>query len=488
MKAFGGALSLHGTKLLQQTPRSSVPWDFDVVIIVSGYGGSICAARLAMAKRPKVRLAVLERSREWIPGTFGDTLRQNSKESRFKLPGMNRNTVDNPIGLMNVMQNEDVNVLSRNGLGGTSLINANVTIRPDRECFEQTCWPTALRDRGVLEPYFNLASRELRVQTEASDASPKARAQRLAARQLAASGAHLEPADPAVTRGRPCAGGGSEAIVNRQGLIQRACIDCGDCNSRCNVGAKNTLAMNYLPLARRYGAEIYTHTEVVRLQKVDGYYRVHFKNYAEGHFGTYQTTCGTITSRLVILDAGRIGSSEILLRSRGSGMEFSERLGQQRNMNGDAVGFIRNSQHLLNSAASNAYPNEGGLVGPTIQTNLTYPNRPDLSQRVLIQDGSVIRSYANLLGALMLDMDFDRTRIMLGMGHDGANGRVVLRGDGYGTVKWPGLKECSDRRLIRKEFAKVAEAHGGNYKYLKVWLFRRICGYRPAQNRVCISK
>lgn len=51
---------------------------------------------------------------------------------------------------MNVMQNDEVNVLSGNGLGGTSLINANVTIRPDRDCFEQTCWPSAVRMRSSI--------------------------------------------------------------------------------------------------------------------------------------------------------------------------------------------------------------------------------------------------------------------------------------------------------------------------------------------------
>ncbi len=219
-------------KLLHQAPRTAVPWLFDVVIIGSGYGGSICAARLAAAKRPDVRIAVLERGREWIPGTYGDTLRQNSKESRFKLLGPNRDSIDNPVGLMNVMRNDEVDVLSGNGLGGSSLINANVAIRPDQECFQLGDWPAALSDRTVLEPYFDLAAWELGVQTEATDASPKAKAQRQAAEALVACGARLESAALAITRGKGCSV--DDAIVNRQGLIQRACIDCGDCNTGCN--------------------------------------------------------------------------------------------------------------------------------------------------------------------------------------------------------------------------------------------------------------
>ena len=464
MRPFGGALSRHGRRLLQAAPPRNVPWDFDAVVVGSGYGASICAARLAMARRPGVRLAVIERGKEWVPGTFGDTLNKKLGESRFRLLGPRRNTVSNPVGLVNVVQNDEVNVLSGNGLGGSSLINANVAIRPDRECFERMRWPAALRDRAVLDPYYDRAAWELGVQTECVDHTLKAKAQRLAAQRLAGCGANFEMASLTITRATGCG-----VVFNRQGIRQRGCIDCGDCASGCNVGAKNTLAMNYLPLARRYGAEIYTHTEVCRVQKLDGYYRVYFKTYTPGRRGRYEEHTGSVTSRLVILGAGSLGTCEILLRSRGCGMELSNRVGQQWTMNGDAIGFVRKSQNETRSAGVSAYPNRGQLVGPTIQTNLTYPARAEVARRVLIQESSAPRAYANALGALMLDMDMDQTLILLGMGHDGASGRVTLRDDGLAQVKWPGIKESAYRRLIRSEFARVAEAHGGKYKYLRVF-------------------
>ena len=464
MRPLGGSLSQHGRKLLHQAPRTT-PWDFDVVIIGSGYGASICAARLSMASRPGVRLAVLERGREWIPGTFGDTFRQSTRESRFQLLGLNKSTVDNPVGLINAMQNDEVNVLSGNGLGGSSLINANVAIRPDHECFDQVQWPQALRDRHALDPYYDRASWELGAEVEPVDASPKAKSQRLAAANLAGCGASFEPASLTITRSGDCDG----PVINRQGMRQRGCIDCGDCGAGCNVGAKNTLAMNYLPMARRSGAEIYTHTEVIHIEKSGDHYRVHFKNFIPDRRGKFKTVCGSITSRIVILGAGSIGSNEILLRSRGCGMELSDRVGHQWTMNGDALGFVRKSRYLINSAGFGAYHRDGCKVGPTIQTNLTYPHRSDLSQRVLIQDGAVTRAYANILGTLMMDMDFDETLIMLGMGHDGSDGRVVLGEDGLGSVKWPGIKDSPYRKLIRREFAKVAQAHGGQYKYLRIF-------------------
>ncbi len=466
MRQFGGSLSCHGKNLLHQRPRH-VPWNFDVLIIGSGYGASICAARLSMAKRSGVRLGILERGREWIPGTFGDTLGTLTAESRFHLFGKKKNTVDNPVGLVNMMRNDEVNVLSGSGLGGSSLINANVAIRPDRDCFMQPQWPTALHDRRVLDPYYDRAAWELGAAAEPPDMSPKARAQRLAANNLAHTGLNCQQANITVTRVPP---GHEGPIINRQGMRQRGCTGCGDCCSGCNVGAKNTLAMNYLPLAKRFGAEMYTHTEVVRVEKTNGYYRVHFKTHSKNRSGEYVATHGSVTSRVVIVSAGSVGSSEIMLRSRGHGMQLSSRIGFQWTMNGDALGFIRNSKYLINSAGQGAYPTGRQVPsGPTIQTNMTYTNRPRLHDRVLIQDGSISRAYANILGLLMQDMDMDRTMIMLGMGHDGAGGRLTLREDGLGKISWKGIKDSAYRAKIRGEFAKVAKGHGGTYKYLKIF-------------------
>ena len=465
MKPFGGSLSRHGRHLLRQTPRFHSAFDFDVLIIGSGYGASICAARLAASKRPGTRLGMIERGREYVPGTFSDRLRDVTKESRFKLLGPNKNTVDNPTGLVNVMQNDEVNVLSGSGLGGSSLINASVAIRPEPAVFGQSCWPTALQNPLTLDPYYGRAAWELGAEFEAIDQSPKAKAQRLAAGRMGKFGARFESAALTITRGRP----GDGPIINRQGLRQRGCTDCGDCTAGCNVGAKNTLAMNYLPLARSRGAEMYTHTEVIRVEKIGEGYRVHFKTYLPGRGKDFKAVCGSVTSRMVIVGAGSIGSNEILLRSQGCGMEMSSRIGCKWTMNGDALGFVRKSEFLTNIAGTSAYDTKGCRPGPTIQTNVTFPNRPNLKDRTLIQDGTVSRSYASILGLLMRDMDLDQTLVMLGMGHDGADGRVELREDGLGRVKWPGLIKSPYRQLIRSDFAKVAEGHGGKYKYLKIF-------------------
>ncbi len=66
----------------------------------------------------------------------------------------------------------------------------------------------------------------------------------------------------------------------------------------------------------------------------------------------------------------------------------------------------------------------------------------------------------------MRDVNLDHTLVMLGMGHDGQQGRIVLEANGNGVVEWPGLLESPYRRRIREEFAKIAKAQGGKYKYL----------------------
>ncbi len=468
MAPFGGRMSASPDRLLQTFPRG-VPWQFDVLVVGSGYGASISAARLAARLKPGYRLAVLERGKEWTPGTFPDRLPDVLDEARADLLGKNKGTIRNPTGLFNISQFEEITILSGCGLGGSSLINANVAYRPDADVFTQTVWPAALRDRAYLEPYFDRAESEMGVAREPRDHTYKMVAQRKAWEYLRQSGASYEAANLTLTRAPSC----DLPVLNRQGLVQRACIDCGDCLSGCNVGAKNTLAQNYLPLARRAGAEFFTQTEVHRVEKVDNYYRVHYTHHASDGCGGHHPYHGVTTTRVLILGAGSLGSSEILMRSAAPTLELSGRLGCSWTGNGDALGFIRKSQYPTGIGGFSAYPTDRAKVGPTIQTNLTYPNR-SLAGRVLIQDGAASRAYANALGILKRDLDLDQTLVLLGMGHDGAGGRMSLDEHGFAQISWPELLDSDYRKMIRGEFARVAEGLGGEYEYLKIFGDRMI--------------
>lgn len=464
LRHYGGQLRAN-PRWLFQMPFEGKPYQFDVLVVGSGYGAAITAARLSEKMRYGTRIGLLERGREWVPGNFPDTLKDVMSESRLHLFGRKQRTLRNPTGLFQVLQCDDMAVLSGSGLGGSSLINANVAIRPDSDVFLQTQWPNALRDMGVIEPYYDLASHVLGVRVEPRDWTHKMRAQRLAAERLQNYGLHYEAAALTIVRGGPS----HLPVMNEHGMLQRNCIDCGDCLTGCNVGAKNTLVMNYLPIARRHNTMMFTQTEVREVEKCDGFWRVRFLYFDRKEDGSHEEYEGYVTTRILVLGAGSIGSSEILMRSQSECLEFSRQLGCNWTGNGDALGFIRKTNCPTYVAGTSAYEHDGVRSGPTIQTNVTTPNYPNLFDRTLVQEGVAARAYTNVLKLLMLDLDLDQTQILLGMGHDRQEGKLILEDNGNARVSWPGLTKSDYRRMIREQFSRIAHAHGGQYKYLKLF-------------------
>lgn len=125
---------------------------YDFVVIGSGYGGAITAARIAAANlSPKPSVSILERGKERWPGSlrFPDTLDGVLDEFRSDV---------NPLGLYELLTCRDISVMKGCGLGGTSLINANVAATPDPEVFEQAEWPRALSWER-LRPFYDRARR-----------------------------------------------------------------------------------------------------------------------------------------------------------------------------------------------------------------------------------------------------------------------------------------------------------------------------------------
>src|SRR6516164_5048539 len=135
----------------------STPWNerasaYDFVVIGSGYGGAISAARLAMAGlNPAPKICILERGREWPTGKYPESAGDVLTETRSDL---------NPLGLYELLNYPDISVIKGSGLGGTSLINANVAIVPDREVFEQFHWPSAIT-YDDLQTYYDRARQVL---------------------------------------------------------------------------------------------------------------------------------------------------------------------------------------------------------------------------------------------------------------------------------------------------------------------------------------
>src|SRR5215472_6226424 len=266
-----------------QTPWKQRKSQYDIVIIGSGYGGAITAARLASANlNPPRSICILERGKEWQPGDYPEQPFDVLREVRSDR---------NPLGLYELLDYPDISVIKGSGLGGTSLINANVAICPDREVFEQFNWPKAItydslkiyyqRARQVLAPNPHPSALQLR----------KVQALDRRAREMGTTAEALDIVVNFKIDGS-----------NPYGVEQKPCVDCGNCVTGCNVRAKNTLYMNYLPMARNAGATILTQTKVEWLENRNGAgWRIHGK-----HVTPTGSDSFTLDAREIVLSAGSL--------------------------------------------------------------------------------------------------------------------------------------------------------------------------------------
>ncbi len=361
----------------------ATPWQqrkssYDIVVIGSGYGGAISAARLASANlNPKRSICILERGKEWQPGEYPETAADVLGATRGDL---------NALGLYELLNYPDISVIKGSGLGGTSLINANVAIIPDREVFEQFHWPASIT-YDSLAPYYQRAFQALA-------ANPHPRALQLAKvqaldRRAQQLGTHVEALNIVVnfTIDGP----------NAFGVTQKPCIDCGNCVTGCNVGAKNTLYMNYLPMAAKAGAVIHTQTKVEWLEKLAaGGWRIHGSHVDDdGGKKSFTLDAGEI-----ILSAGSLNSTEILLRSEMHGLKVSPALGTKFGGNGDFFGLAYNGDMQTNvlgyTAASRPGAGDSPEPGPNIVGIVRYVDGIPETQRIAVEDFSFPSAYAAL--------------------------------------------------------------------------------------------
>ncbi len=350
---------------------------YDFVVVGSGYGGAINAARIAAADvNPKPSVCILERGKEWPVGKFPDTFPAYAAEVRSDA---------NPLGLYEMLNYNDISVIKGNGLGGTSLVNANVAIVPDARTFGLTGWPAALT-RDTLMPYYLRAKGVLAAGVHPE---PKKLVKLMSLQKRAEElGTSVELLDIAVNftiNGK-----------NPHGVDQAACTNCGDCVTGCNVGAKNTLYMNYLPMAATAGAEIYTQTKVEYVEKLaSGGWRIHGRHYKNQH----DSDKFTLDAKNVVLAAGSINSTEILMRSEMKGLKLSPRIGSNFSGNGDFFAISYNGDHYLQTLGFGNHPNGPGSAtppGPTITGVVRYNGARPLMEQFLVEDLSFPKAFAPL--------------------------------------------------------------------------------------------
>jgi cholesterol oxidase len=458
-------------------PISDLQDSYGVVVIGSGYGGSILAARLAQGRS----LCLLERGREWIPGTFPDEIDEVVHEVRSEL---------NPLGLYDYRIHDEVDVLIGSGLGGTSLINANVVIQPDDDVFDQPRWPEEIRqdrDNGILATYFARV-REMLAAEPYTESRPPLRKLQAHQQSTTARGVAFSRPDLAVNLSR------YDDQLNHVGVHQRLCILCGDCVTGCNVRAKNTLYMNYLPLAKQLGAQIFTQLEVDYLVKApDGGYWVHYR-YHPGHGGLPKP--GVLRASAVVLAAGVLGSTEILLRSRAYGLSLSAALGHYFSGNGDVLGAGYNNDQQTDILGFGNFQDDRAQirVGPTILSMADYRAQRPREARFIIEEGAIPRALVDtsrykipLLNltkgqdtdsgdaieeARRVGRDLQRydprgalnhSMIYLGVGYDGADGTLVLDHRGRVRLLWGNAPDQPLIHTIDAEMKGHTAALGGTY-------------------------
>lgn len=344
--------------------------DFDVIVIGSGFGGAVTACRLAAAGRS---VLVLERGREWrredYPRTPGDAwIWDDACPEKCN-------------GWIDLRRFGDMTVVQGAAVGGGSLIYANVSVEAEPFVFEAG-WPAEIT-YAALRPHYAEVGRMLNVQ-ELPDTqlTERFKVMRDSAETLG-HGNRFRKLPLAVTFDEswhyglddPHDDRHSQPWVNPHGETQGTCVHCGNCDIGCQVGAKNTLDLNYLAAARADGAEIRAGHIVRSLTPLDhGGYRVGFERIDEGRL-----IAGAASAGRVVLAAGSLGSTELLLRCRDEHhtlTRLSRRLGHGWCSNGD---FLTPAVYRDRRISPTR--------GPTITAAIDFLDGSQGGHRFFVEDG-----------------------------------------------------------------------------------------------------
>jgi cholesterol oxidase len=455
------------------SPADALKSAYDVVVVGSGYGGGVAASRLS---RAGLRVCVIERGREFLTGEFPARLPELRRELQI-VGGKMRS--GRRTGLFDFRLGSDIHVLVGCGLGGGSLINAAVGLRPDPRVFADAAWPGELREDGLLDQGFARANAMLRpVRHGKPSEFTKYRALEAAS---ACFGQPPVPAPVVVS---------FEETVNPAGVDQPACTLCGDCCSGCNVGAKNTVALTYLPDAKAHGAEIFTELTVSHVAKEGRHWRVHFAPSEEP-----DAASRSLVAKTVVLSAGTLGSTEILLRSREEGLSVPDSLGQRFSANGDIIAFALGGKGRVNGIGV-GYPPKfvGDAIGACVTGEIELHDDGRLDHSMFIQEGVLPSALAPLLPVFFISGGrllgaahslikgvyqgpLSHLHTFFVVSHDEAKGKIRLD-NGSATVDWPGVADEPVYARVDQALTRAAEAVGA--RYIKSPLAVTSMGTKPA--------
>ncbi|HEX3232869.1 MAG TPA: FAD-dependent oxidoreductase [Gemmatimonadales bacterium] len=347
---------------------------FDVIIIGSGFGGAVTACRLA--ERGFKRILVLERGREWNPDNYP------WKSGHWTY---NPDCPEHESGWLDLRILDDMVVAQGAGVGGGSLIYANVSIEAKPDLFNRG-WPPEITYQE-LAPYYRAAGAMLKVaELPDNQLTERFKLMREAAQKIGA-GERFRKLSLAVTFSDTWNYGLEDRFderhsvtwANEHGKTQGTCVHRGYCDIGCPVQAKNTLDLNYLARAARLGAEIRALHLARAIEPIEQGYRVRFDVIDPDR---HTRTPGMHTADRVILAAGSLGSTELLLRCRDQYRtlpRLSPFLGKNWSSNGD---------FLTPAFYSKREPPVSPSHGPTITAGIDFLDGPP-GAAFLIEDGGI---------------------------------------------------------------------------------------------------
>jgi cholesterol oxidase len=299
-------------------------FDFDVVVIGSGFGGSVSALRLS---EKGYRVGVLESGRRWKPESIPKTnwnLRKSIWMPRLGLTGPQRISLLGKCALF-----------SASGVGGGSLIYGNTLYEPLEEFYTDKAWAHITDWRTELAPYYDQAKRMLGV-AQNPRTTPADEVLLEVAKDMGVEhtyhrtdvGVFFNEGNEGVEVDDPYFGGA--------GPRRAGCVHCARCMTGCPFGAKNTTTVNYLYLAEKLGAEVHPLTTVTEVKPLPaGGYAVRTRR----SNGRLRRGARTFTAEQVVFAAAARGTQALLhkLKDRGVLPELSARLGELSRSNSEAI-------------------------------------------------------------------------------------------------------------------------------------------------------
>ncbi|MFP5362252.1 MAG: GMC oxidoreductase [Thermoleophilia bacterium] len=337
---------------------------YDAIVVGSGFGGGIAACRLAEQGR---RVCVLERGRRFGPGDFPDRLAQ--------FPHALWHPRRNPGGMFDIRIMRDVAVVTGAGVGGGSLVYANVQLRAPDAIFDDPAWPDAI-DGAELDRFYTRSEEALEPQpTPPQPALPK----------IAAFDRMAQNAGRAPLRLPIAVHFGADRRHPFSGVFQQGCDNLGLCDVGCPRMSKNTIDITYVARAESFGAQVFALHEVQRIEPPEregGDWRVRFADLQ------YRTS-GEVRAPVVVLAAGTLGSTRLLLHNRRRLPGLSPALGSRYSGNGDALALALD-------------PTAPGMSGARAELGPVMTSRIDLlaERGHMVADGGLPASFGDVLEVL----------------------------------------------------------------------------------------